>query len=73
MKRIIVLCVIIFFFLISTSCTQNERAKYFGGTLVVKVDKGDKILNATWKNNDLWVMVEKPNGEKVFSEVSRWG
>lgn len=36
------------------SCTENQRAKAFGGTMYVTIPKGNKVTNITWKQDDLW-------------------
>ena len=38
------------------SCTDNERAKNYGGTMTVKVPKGNKLESATWKGDELWYL-----------------
>lgn len=37
-----------------SSCTENARARHWGGTQNIKVPCGHKAINHTWKNNDLW-------------------
>lgn len=37
-----------------TSCTENTRAKSWGGTMTINVPKGNKVTNITWKKGDLW-------------------
>lgn len=54
-------------------CTQNERAKAFGGTQTITLAQGEKVVNVTWKNADMWILVELPNGAKEFREYSNWG
>jgi hypothetical protein len=39
---------------IATSCTENSRAKQFGGTMTVKLPAGTEFVNASWKNEELW-------------------
>lgn len=41
-----------------SSCTDNQRAKNFGGTQEVKLGPNEKFVNITWKNNSLWVIVQ---------------
>lgn len=60
------------------SCTDNNRARNFGGTETVNVTPGSKVINATWKETDLWVLTrpmrpdEKPETLK-FVEKSSFG
>jgi|TARA_R110000851_G_scaffold47424_1_gene115091 hypothetical protein len=60
------------------SCTENSRAKTFGGTAKLAVPCGQKVLNITWKDNELWystVPMEAGYTPRVhtFSEESSWG
>ncbi|MFA5135306.1 MAG: hypothetical protein WC505_06010 [Patescibacteria group bacterium] len=61
------------------SCTAQDRAKNFGGTAVVKVQCGQKVVSTTWKDeNDLWYLTRpfRP-GEKpepvTFRQKKDWG
>ena len=60
------------------SCTQNQRVKHFGGTGNVDVEPGYKVVNVTWKDSDLWVLVKQMSPTDVpetytFYEKSTWG
>ena len=60
------------------ACTEQERARRFGGTAEVELKPGEKLVNATWKTDALWFLTrpmepgEKPT-EYVFRESSAWG
>ena len=59
-------------------CTDNTRARHFGGTETVVLTSGDKLVNVTWKENSLWVLTRKMRAEEQpetysFSEKSGWG
>ena len=41
-----------------TSCTEQERARHFGGTVTINVEPGQKVMMATWKGDDLFYMIE---------------
>jgi hypothetical protein len=61
-----------------SSCTQNEIAKKYGGTAIVKLPKGQKLVNTTWKEQNLWYLTRKmKEGEKpeqyFFKEESNFG
>ena len=32
------------------SCTQNQMARSYGGKMTIELPKGEKLINATWKN-----------------------
>lgn len=38
------------------ACTENQKAKSFGGNAEVTLPKGQKLVNATWKDDNLWYL-----------------
>lgn len=61
-----------------SACTENQRARQFGGTATIQVPKGQKVMMATWKGDDLFYMTEPMDSAyvpttKTFSESSSWG
>lgn len=78
MKKILALCVVGLVALSMVGCTDNQRAKTFGGTTKIELPKGKKLVNATWKNNNLWYVVrDAKSGETPevveFVEASNFG
>lgn len=76
MKRIYILLVIVLFAL--TSCTENQRARNWGGTSTVELKEGQQLVNATWKGQDLWLLTEKREdsvapSSYTFEEQSSYG
>ena len=63
--------------LISTllfSCTENSRAKNWGGTETIQLKENEVITNMTWKETNLWVQsVDTVTGVTHFREKSSWG
>lgn len=58
----------------ATSCTENQRAKRFGGKMEYTVPAGEEFINATWKDNNLWVITkETKTGTVYMHEVSDYG
>lgn len=64
------------------SCTDNQRARSFGGTETINLPKGEKLVNATWKGEkgaaDLWYLTEPMDSTyipktKHFREQSGYG
>jgi len=61
-----------------SSCTENQIARQYGGTTTVKLPKGQKLVNATWKEQNLWYLTrnmkegEKPE-QHYFKEESNFG
>lgn len=77
MKKITFLLAIVLGITIS-SCTENERAKAFGGTMTVNLEPGKKLVEATWKESQLWYLVEPMEDNyvpktKEFIEESDFG
>jgi hypothetical protein len=75
MKKIFTILLILF---IAMSCTENIRVRTFGGSGEIKLPQGQKLVNATWKEADMWIltkpMVETDKAETYsFSESSSFG
>ena len=78
MKKIIRLIIILLIASLFLSCTQNSRAKTFGGTAIIDLPTGTKLIDATWKNEDLWYLTRKrrevePIETYEFKEDSSFG
>ena len=61
-----------------TSCTENERVKSWGGEGTIKLPKGKKLVNVTWKETQVWYLTRPMNSNDVaetyqFQEESSWG
>jgi hypothetical protein len=60
------------------ACTGNQRAKNFGGTAKLEIPCGQKVINITWKGENLWYSTipmgedYKPKTHK-FKEQSSFG
>jgi len=75
MKRIITLLLVIS---LIASCTENSRAKNFGGEAEITLPQGQKLINVTWKDNALWYITRPMiNSDSAvtytFHEKSSWG
>lgn len=75
MKRIFAL--LIMTLMVATllpSCTENQRAKKFGGTMKYQVPKGEEFVNATWKDDNLWIITKSKTSTTFYMhEVSSFG
>lgn len=75
-KSLVVLTAVIG--LLFIGCTENVRARHFGGTETIQLEAGARVVNVTWKEgSDLWILtrqdaVVKPTTYN-FSEKSNWG
>jgi hypothetical protein len=68
----------VFAMVLMTSCTDNQRARDWGGTATVELQSGQKLIEATWKGAELWYLTrdmradESPETYK-FQEKSSLG
>jgi hypothetical protein len=74
MKKLIV---ILLMFLCLTSCEQTIT-RTIGGTTKIELEPGEKLIEATWKGDDIWYLVEPMDSNyvpktKTFKESSRIG
>lgn len=53
MKKILGIIISI---LLVSGCTTNQRAKQWGGTMIINLPANQKLVNATWKNDDMWYL-----------------
>lgn len=59
---------------ILASCTQNQRARSFGGNEVVKLPEHNILINSTWKQDNLWILTKDTLTNKFyFRESSSFG
>lgn len=57
---------------------DNFRAKHLGGTITVQLNSGQKLVNATWKDAQLWYLTRPMHSNEVvetyyFKEKSMSG
>lgn len=66
----------------NSSCTDNQKARNYGGTETFKLQPGEKLINATWKgdkgSSNLWYLTRPMrSNEKAdtiyFRESSDYG
>lgn len=60
------------------SCTENQRVKQFGGSGTIVLPKGQKLINVTWKDDNLWYITRPMNNKDsvevyTFKEDSSFG
>ena len=77
MKKILIILVAIIA-IATTSCTENQRTRSLGGNMTIELPKGQKVTMATWKDADLFYMLEPMEDDyvpktKTFVENSNWG
>ena len=56
------------------SCTNNSRARRFGGEETLFLPKNCKFVNSTWKETNLWIVVQDTTTKQYFMyEKSSFG
>ena len=72
MKKFLTLAVILTVLFIS--CTDNQRARRFGGTETIKIESQEKFINIAWKDDDLWVVLQDTVSGVIYAkEKSSFG
>jgi len=64
--------------LLLLSCTDNQRAKVLGGSVVVQVPCDQQVFDVTWKDENLWYATQPAAPgwtpqTKRFTESSSYG
>jgi hypothetical protein len=75
MKKAITILVVL---ILLGACTSNQRARKFGGTATHKLPANRKLINVTWKQDDMWILTRPMSAtdqaEKYeFKESSSFG
>lgn len=63
---------------LSFGCSQNERAKHFGGTIEIILESNQKLVDVTWKETSIWYLTKPMSPTDVsetyiFQEESSFG
>lgn len=77
-RKIFISIVIIVMFILLNGCTDQSSTRFFGGTSTIELEKGKKLVNITWKDEDIWVLTKRMNATDVaetyeFKEHSSYG
>jgi hypothetical protein len=55
------------------SCTENDRARKFGGTEEITLKENEVLVNITWKETNMWILTQDTiTGIHYFREKSKW-
>ena len=78
MKKFIFVFLVTMFMVVSVGCTEKGRARTFGGSSTVVLKAGEKLVVATWKETNLWILTRPMRDGEIaetykFSEDSSWG
>ncbi len=68
----------VFVIVLMTSCTSNARSKNWGGTYTIKLPTNTKLVEATWKDANLWYLTRPMRENEIpetltFQEDSQFG
>ena len=56
------------------SCTDNQRARNYGGKEEIQLKPNEVLINITWKESNMWVLTKDTTTNiKYFRENSNWG
>jgi len=84
MKKVLIILAVIAFIIsaiygiFTLIFPDNARVKRFGGTAELELPANTKLINVTWKDDELWTLTremkvdESPETYK-FTEDSKWG
>lgn len=57
MRRLTTVLFLLALLVLVGSCSANDMAKDYGGSVTYDLPAGKKLINATWKESDLWYLV----------------
>jgi hypothetical protein len=74
LKLLFVLVLVVTLF----SCTENSRVRKWGGDGTLELPKGQKLVNLTWKGDQLWYLTRPMTANDsvetyTFHEESSFG
>lgn len=78
MRKCAIICFVLLVLALGLACTDQQRAREYGGTAEVVLPAGQKLVIATWKDDNLWYLTrpmrqdEKPEIYE-FTESSSFG
>lgn len=69
---------IAFVAIIMVGCTEKAMTRNFGASSEIRLEKGQRLVEVTWKKNNLWLLTEPMDSDyqpktKTFYEDSAWG
>lgn len=74
MKNKTKLAMLFTFIMLTVGCGENASVREYGGIMEMKLNKNERFVNITWKDNDLWIVVEDTVEHKfIFREKSAKG
>ena len=77
--RIYIIAAIVAAMIVVCLCScENFVTRIFGGSQTIMLDKGQRLVEMTWKSNSLWILTEPMDSDyvpqtKTFYEDSNLG
>jgi len=69
-----VLVILLLGLVILISCTDNARARKFGGSENIELKENQILVTTSWKGDQLWILVKDTVTDKfIYQEKSSWG
>lgn len=64
--------------IIMAGCTEKQMARSWGGSSRIELESGQRLVEVTWKDEDLWILTEPMDSNyqprtRTFYEDSSWG
>lgn len=77
MKKLIILALFAVSMVSLFSC-DNWTSRKWGGSMTIVLPKGEKLVDVTWRGNNLWYLTEPMDADyepktKIFREDSNLG
>lgn len=74
----ILFSIILLFAIMLPGCTDQVTARNFGGKMTITLPARTKLVNATWKDSDLWILTRQAGSDEPlesykFTESSSFG
>lgn len=78
MKKFLTTFVFVLSIIVLTVSCDNYMSRKFGGSTTINLENGQKLVEATWKENSLWYLTEPMDSDyvpktKIFKEDSNFG
>lgn len=69
---------LLLFVLVSITGCEQTVSRNFGGNMTITLNPGEKLIEATWKEDNLWCLTEPMDSDyipktKVFKESALFG
>ena len=56
---------LIFVLCLLFSCTEQKMAREYGGSMKIELPRGERLIEATWKDCNLWYLTEQMDSDYV--------